>query len=144
MKLLEVRSKWSAKQFAAGFVALLMSFAPVIGIGVAMSGLTLGSVAFAQPPAEEPPAAGGTGDDAVSTAVTGDELGNIQDVACNAANIIRGPAGIAIGFLVVVGGIIALQVASRDAMPLIGRGIFGTALLLGAGAAFAAVVSAPC
>ena len=132
---LAVRSKWSAKQLAAGLVALLMSFAPVIGIGIAVSGLTLGSAAFA--------VAEGSDDD-----LTGDadetDLSTVQEAACNAANIIRGPAGLAIGFLVVVGGIIALQVASRDAMPLIGRGIFGTALLLGAGAAFAAVVSEPC
>ena len=123
------------KKLITRLVAFMMAFTPIAGAGVILGSWILGSVAAAAPQPDLEVT--GKGDNAKG-------LKNVQLVACNAAKIIRGPAGIAIGFLVVVGGIIALQVASRDALPLIGRGVFGTALLLGASAAFAAVVSTPC
>jgi hypothetical protein len=98
--------------------------------------LSLGSLAFARPPA----AAGATGDSALGAA--GDPFINVQTVTCRVAKALQGPIGIAIGFLVLVGGLIAMQVANRDAIPMITRAVAGTALLIGAGAAFAAIVTA--
>ncbi|MGL4608831.1 MAG: TrbC/VirB2 family protein [Trueperaceae bacterium] len=72
----------------------------------------------------------------------GDEtFGTVQEAVCNVATSLQGPVGIAVGFLVLVGGIIAMQVANRDAIPMISRAVIGTALLMGAGAAFAAIVT---
>lgn len=124
------------KKIITKLVSLVMVTMPLAAVGLVAGGLVLSNVAIAQPTTTTTPL--------TQTGTEADGLTNVQDVACNAANIIRGPAGIAIGFLVVVGGIVALQVASRDALPLIGRGVFGTALLLGATAAFAAVVQTPC
>jgi hypothetical protein len=67
---------------------------------------------------------------------------NVASVTCTIANWLRGPVGIAIGFLVLVAGLIAMQVANRDAVPMITRAVVGTALLIGAGATFAAIITA--
>jgi hypothetical protein len=100
--------------------------------------LSLGGLAFARPPvAAGPPAV--AGDSALGAA--GDPFINVQTVTCRVAKALQGPIGIAIGFLVLVGGLIAMQVANRDAIPMITRAVAGTALLIGAGAAFAAIVT---
>lgn len=69
---------------------------------------------------------------------------NVTTVVCGVANAFQGPLGIGIGFLVLVAGLIAMQVASRDALPMITRAAVGTALLIGAGAAFGALLVQPC
>jgi ABC-type enterobactin transport system permease subunit len=66
---------------------------------------------------------------------------NVQNSVCTIAAALRGPAGVAVGFLVLVAGLVAMQVANRDAIPMISRALVGTALLLGAGAAFAAIIT---
>jgi hypothetical protein len=76
---------------------------------------------------------GGSGDDVFS---------NVQESVCVVAEGLKGPVGIAIGFLVLVAGLVAMQVANRDAIPMISRALVGTALLLGAGAAFTAIITA--
>lgn len=98
----------------------------------------VGSLAFAGQPQA---GAGGAppGDSALGGA--GDPFTNVQEVTCRVAKALQGPVGIAIGFLVLVGGLIAMQVANRDAIPMITRAVAGTALLIGAGAAFAAIVT---
>ena len=98
--------------------------------------LSLGSLAFARPQPAGPAGGGG----AAGTPAAGDPFGNVQLVVCGLANAITGPVGIAIGFLVLVAGLIAMQVANRDAIPMITRAVAGTALLIGAGAAFTAIV----
>ena len=70
-----------------------------------------------------------------------DPFTNVTSTVCNVAEWLQGPVGLALGFLVLVGGIIAMQVASRDALPMIGRALVGTALLLGAGTAFGAIIT---
>jgi type IV secretion system protein TrbC len=95
--------------------------------------LSVGSLAFA---AAAPAGGGG----AAATPAAGDPFTNVQLVVCGLANAITGPVGIAIGFLVLVAGLIAMQVANRDAIPMITRAVAGTALLIGAGAAFTAIV----
>jgi hypothetical protein len=92
----------------------------------------VGNIAFAQ--------AGG----ADGTTGTGDSdsiFTNVQTSVCAVAKGLKGPVGVAIGFLVLVGGLIAMQVANRDAIPMISRALVGTALLLGAGAAFTAIIT---
>lgn len=70
----------------------------------------------------------------------GDPFLNVKTATCTVANALQGPVGIAVGFLVLVAGLIAMQVANRDAIPMITRAVIGTALLIGAGAAFTAIV----
>lgn len=79
---------------------------------------------------------------AADTTMTGagDPFVNVQKATCTVAKALQGPVGIAVGFLVLVGGLIAMQVANRDAIPMISRAVIGTALLIGAAAAFAAIV----
>jgi hypothetical protein len=98
------------------------------------------SVAFANPA----PAGGGGVPAVPPTAVAagGDPFLNVTQATCNVARNLRGPVGIAVGFLVLVGGLIAMQVANRDAIPMVSRAVIGTALLMGAGAAFTAIVTA--
>ena len=100
--------------------------------GLFMSALTVGSTAFAQ--------IGRGGGEIVGTDGI-DPFTNVINVVCNTAQWLQGPVGIAIGFLVLVAGIIAMQVASRDALPMMGRAVVGTALLVGAGTAFGAIVT---
>jgi hypothetical protein len=104
----------------------------VLGIFLLFS---VGSLVIAQ----QPPAAGGGGGNARPAG--NDPFGNVQVVTCGIARALTGPVGIAIGFLVLVAGLIAMQVANRDAIPMITRAVGGTALLIGAGAAFAAIVT---
>jgi hypothetical protein len=80
--------------------------------------------------------------DTTVTAAGTDPFANVSRAVCNVAIWLRGPVGIAIGFLVLVGGLIAMQVANRDAIPMITRALIGTALLMGAGTAFTALVTA--
>ncbi len=95
------------------------------------------SVAFAT----TPPTTGGTrGDRPVSTG-TANPFERVVTATCTVATWLQGPVGIAVGFLVLVGGLIAMQVANRDAIPMITRAVIGTALLIGAGATFAAIVT---
>lgn len=70
----------------------------------------------------------------------GDPFDNVQTVVCGIANALQGPVGIAVGLLVLVGGLIAMQLANRDAIPMISRAVIGTALLIGSSAAFAALI----
>jgi hypothetical protein len=70
-----------------------------------------------------------------------DVFDNVTASVCVVAKALKGPVGIAVGFLVLVGGIVAMQVANRDAIPMISRALVGTALLLGAGAAFTAIIT---
>jgi hypothetical protein len=104
-------------------ITLFLSF---LGVGSLALGqtITLGN-GQAQPTAETP-------------------FDNVIDVTCAVADALQGPVGIAIGFLVLIGGLIAMQVANRDAIPMITRAVAGTALLIGAGAAFAALITEPC
>jgi hypothetical protein len=84
---------------------------------------------------------GGTpGDRPVSTG-TANPFERAVTATCTVATWLQGPVGIAVGFLVLVGGLIAMQVANRDAIPMITRAVIGTALLIGAGATFAAIVT---
>jgi hypothetical protein len=89
------------------------------------------------------PATGGTGGADVATgAGNGDDaFKNVKTSVCTVAKGLKGPVGIAVGFLVLVAGLVAMQVANRDAIPMISRAMIGTALLLGAGAAFTAIVT---
>ena len=121
------------KRLSAGIVTLLLSITPLATTALFVSGLTVGGISFANPADQTVADSDGT------TTFT-----NVQVAVCNVAKALQGPVGIGIGFLVLVGGIIMVQVASRDALPMIARAAFGTALLLGASAAFAAVVVAPC
>jgi hypothetical protein len=73
---------------------------------------------------------------------TTDPFLNVTQATCNIAGWLRGPVGMAVGFLVLVGGLIALQIANRDAIPMVSRAVIGTALLMGAAAAFSAIVTA--
>jgi TrbC/VIRB2 pilin len=66
---------------------------------------------------------------------------NVATATCTVANWLKGPVGIAVGFLVLVAGLIAMQVANRDAIPMITRAVIGTALLIGAAATFAAIIT---
>jgi hypothetical protein len=100
----------------------------------------VGSVVIAQ----QPPGGGGGGAPngvANGTPAAQNPFENVRAVTCAVARALTGPVGIAIGFLVLVGGLIAMQVANRDAIPMITRAVAGTALLIGAGAAFAAIVT---
>ena len=123
-------------RFTATLVAFLMSFAPMAVVGLAVGGLSVSSVAMAGPSltnGSAPPAA--QGDNAFNGVTT---------TVCAVANGLTGPLGVGIGFLVLVAGLIALQVASRDAMPMIARAAVGTTLILGSSTAFAALLARPC
>lgn len=74
------------------------------------------------------------------TPAGGDPFTNVQTVVCGVATAIQGPVGIAVGLLVLVAGLVAMQLANRDAIPMISRAVIGTALLIGASAAFAALI----
>jgi hypothetical protein len=85
---------------------------------------------------------GAAGGDTVTTTGSAENaFGNVKNSVCQVAKGLRGPVGIAVGFLVLVAGLIAMQVANRDAIPMISRAMVGTALLLGASAAFSAIVT---
>lgn len=130
------------KRSASGLLALLLSLTPLAATGVVTGVLLVASTAYATGGSEF-----GNGDEEVQQGTpeaTGAGFASVQAAVCNAAKALQGPVGIGIGFLVLVGGIIMVQVASRDALPMIARAAFGTALLLGAGAAFAAIVADPC
>jgi hypothetical protein len=107
----------------------------------------LSSLAFANP-TTTPPAGGGGGQTSVpptpqtTVGAGGDPFTNVTQATCNIAGWLRGPVGVAVGFLVLVAGLIALQIANRDAIPMVSRAVIGTALLLGAAAAFSAIVTA--
>ena len=131
----KVKSKF--KHSAAGLLALLLSLTPLATTSLFVAGFTLGATTLAQEANDTDVA------DAEKETADG-AFKNVQVAVCNAAKALQGPVGIGIGFLVLVGGIIMVQVASRDALPMIARAAFGTALLLGAGAAFAAIVQQPC
>lgn len=86
--------------------------------------------------------AGAGGADATTGAGDSDSIfTNVQTSVCAVAKGLKGPVGVAVGFLVLVGGLVAMQVANRDAIPMISRAVVGTALLLGAGAAFTAIIA---
>ncbi len=123
------------RKLASTLMACLMSFAPVAVVGLAIGGLTVGNVAVAQV------LSNGT---ATPTADGDTAFGEVTNTVCAVANGLTGPLGIGIGFLVLVAGLIALQVASRDAMPMIARAAVGTTLILGSSTAFAALLQAPC
>ena len=130
------RPRTFTHKLTSTLMAFLISFAPVAVVGLAVGGLTIGNVAMAGPSLNNgsaPPAAGG---DATFNDVT--------TTVCAVADGLTGPLGIGIGFLVLVAGLIALQVASRDAMPMIARAAIGTTLILGSSTAFAALLAAPC
>jgi hypothetical protein len=87
-------------------------------------------------------AAGGGGADVTTgTGAADNAFANVRASVCQVAKGLKGPVGIAVGFLVLVAGLIAMQVANRDAIPMISRAMVGTALLLGASAAFTAIVT---
>lgn len=118
------------KKFVAGLVALVKSSIPTLSFAV--STMMLRGVALAQEGTGTPNADGdGT-------------FENVTDTVCAVAAGLYGPLGIGLGFLVLVAGLIALQVASRDAMPMIARAGIGTALIIGASTAFAALLAEPC
>lgn len=123
--------RFKVKKVAAGLLALTMSLTPLAVVGFAIGSLTLGSVATAGTLTN-----GGT-----ATTADGDgAFVNVTTTVCGVANGLTGPLGIAIGFCVLVAGLIALQVASRDAIPMIARAAVGTALILGSSLAFAAIL----
>ena len=121
------------KRLGAGVVTLLLSLTPLATTALFVTGASVSTVALASD--ADQPVAENDGTTAFA---------NVQMAVCNVARALQGPVGIGIGFLVLVGGIIMVQVASRDALPMIARAAFGTALLLGASAAFAAIVAQPC
>jgi hypothetical protein len=98
-------------------------------LSLVVSFLLVSSVAFARPPAD------------VAVPIGADPFINVTAATCTIAGWLKGPVGIAVGFLVLVGGLIAMQVANRDAIPMVTRAVIGTVLLIGAGAAFTAIVS---
>jgi hypothetical protein len=105
-------------------------------ISIIVAVLLSSSLAFAA----TAPTGGGAGD---GTIAAGGEnpFANVQTATCTVATWLQGPVGIAVGFLVLVAGLIAMQVANRDAIPMITRAVIGTALLIGAGATFAAIIT---
>jgi hypothetical protein len=72
-----------------------------------------------------------------------DPFGNVTAVVCGVASALQGPVGIGVGLLVLAAGLIMMQVANRDAIPMISRAVIGTALLIGGTAAFTALIVAP-
>jgi hypothetical protein len=73
----------------------------------------------------------------------GDPFGNVTSVVCGVADALQGPVGIGVGLLVLAAGLIMMQLANRDAIPMISRAVIGTALLIGGTAAFTALITAP-
>lgn len=128
---IESRMQSVKRSFATSLLSLVVASAPLLTVGIGVGILMNGSVVSAQ-------------DTTVGEGNVTGAFDNVQNAVCNAAKALQGPVGIGIGFLVLVGGIIALQVASRDALPMIARAAFGTALLMGAATAFAAIVATPC
>ena len=98
-------------------------------ISVIVAVLLSSGLVFAQAPGDQTVTAGG------------DPFANVTQATCNVATWLKGPVGIAVGFLVLVAGLIAMQVANRDAIPMVTRAVIGTALLIGAGVAFTAIIS---
>jgi ABC-type enterobactin transport system permease subunit len=103
-------------------------------ISIIVAALLSSSLAFAGA------GTGTQGDSPIAPGTTNPFI-KVQTATCTVATWLQGPIGIAVGFLVLVAGLIAMQVANRDAIPMITRAVIGTALLIGAGATFAAIIT---
>ena len=120
----------NVKRLAAGLLGRVTLASIIV---TSFISLTLSGVAFAAN-------AGGSNGNTPVTSDGDTAFVNVTETVCGVANGLTGPLGIAIGFCVLVAGLIALQVASRDAVPMIARAAVGTALLLGSSLAFAAIL----
>ena len=125
-----MKTSYSTRRFKKFVCSLAARAAFFIATALVLGTLTLSGVAFAQ-----------LTNGSTAVTATGDEaFTNVTSTVCGVADGLTGPLGIGIGFLVLVAGLVALQVASRDAIPMIARAAVGTALLLGSSLAFAAIL----
>jgi hypothetical protein len=74
-----------------------------------------------------------------SAQAPGDPLAPMTKFICGVANTLAGPLGLAIGFLVLMGGGVALAVSGRRAFGTISWGAIGTVVLVSGAAIFAAL-----